>query len=169
MLTLLQISSTRVFLKMLLTTTDCLITSPKTSITHLFCFFFGGGSKSIKVHLTISLRKQMDCIKKIKTFSLASSSPHFLVQDICCIFVLGTWVTRWKEKKQSTSQSIIGALQNIPSVGQMKRTQACWIRKTHTHMRAKSLAYEGNQNVEIPSASNPIQHTFKHRVCVLCA
>lgn len=111
----------------------------------------------------------MDCIKKIKTFSLASSSPHFLVQDICCIFVLGTWVTRWKEKKQSTSQSIIGALQNIPSVGQMKRTQACWIRKTHTHMHAKFLAHEGNQNVEIPRASNPIQHTFKPRVCVLCA
>lgn len=165
MLTLLQISSTRVFLKTLLTTTD------SQRLLSLICFFWGGGglSKSIKVHLTISLRKQMDWIKKIKTFSLASSSPHFLVQDICCIFVLGTWVTRWKEKKQSTSQSIIGALQNIPSVGQMKRTQACWIRKTHTHMHAKFLAHEGNQNVEIPRASNPIQHTFKPRVCVLCA
>lgn len=97
MLTLLQISSTRVFLKTLLTTTDCFI-------THLFlfgfCFFWGGVSKSIKVHLTISLRKQMDCIKKIKTFSLASCSQHFLVQDICCIFVLGTWVTHWKEKNK---------------------------------------------------------------------
>lgn len=94
MLTLLQISSTRVFLKTLLTTTD------SQRLLSLICFFGGGVlSKSIKVHLTISLRKQMDCIKKIKTFSLASSSPHFLVQDICCIFVLGTWVTRWKEKK----------------------------------------------------------------------
>lgn len=169
MLTLLQISSTRVFLKTLLTTTDCLITSPKTSITHLvFLFFFIKKYKSTfdnKPAKTNGLHKENKNLQSCVLLSTFPCSGHLLY---FCPWYLSDSL---KGKKQSTSQSIIGALQNIPSVGQMKRTQACWIRKTrtHTHARAKFLAHEGNQNVEIPRASNPIQHTFKPRVCVLCA
>lgn len=83
MLTLLQISSTRVFLKTLLTTTDCLITSPRTSITHLFfgCFFFIKKYKSTfdnKPAKTNGLHKENKNLQSCVLLSTFPCSGHLL-------------------------------------------------------------------------------------------
>lgn len=123
------------FLKTLLTTTDCLITSPKTSITHLFfrvCFFLIKKYKSrfdnkpAKINGLHKENKNLQSCILLSTFPCSGHLLYF------CPWYLSDSL---RGKKQSTSQSIIAALQSIPSVGQMKRTQACWIRKTHTHTR----------------------------------
>lgn len=93
---------------------------------------------------------------------------------ICCFLVLG-YLSEVEREKQSTWQSIIAPLQNVPSLGQMKRTQAYWAMCTHARARAhththtdtrtgkhmhtdkESLCHEDNQNVECPG------WTLKHR------
>lgn len=170
MLTLLQISSTRVFLKTLLTTTDCLITSPKTSITHLF--FFGGGGfikkyKSTfdnKLAKTNGLHRENKNLQSCVLLSTFPCSGHRLY---FCPWYLSDSL-KGKKTKYFTVHHWCTSEYTISGTDEEDASMLNQ-EDSHTHTRAKFLAHEGNQNVEIPSASNPIQHTFKPRVCVLCA
>lgn len=170
MLTLLQISSTRVFLKTLLTTTDCLITSPKTSITHLFFgffFFFIKKYKSTfdnKPAKTNGLHKENKNLQSCVLLSTFPCSGHLLY---FCPWYLSDSL-KGKKTKYFTVHHWCTSEYTISGTDEEDASMLNQ-EDSHTHMRAKFLAHEGNQNVEIPRASNPIQHTFKPRVCVLCA
>ena len=90
--------------------------------------------KQVQKEKMIRMRQQeIKCIKKIKSsilFFFPSMCPWFS----CCFLVLGYLSESERGKKmQSTWQSIIAPLQNVPSVGQMKRTQAYRAVHAHTH------------------------------------
>ncbi len=105
-----------------------------------------------KRKITMRLQEEIKWKRKSNLSSYFSSFLYALGSSVVFLS-LDTWVCQREKKQQSTWQSIIAPLQNVPSVGQTKRTQAYWAMHAHTQIHTQSLVHEENQNVECPRAN----------------